>query len=457
MTQKKAQKILEKYNPKDAVVRCPYGRAPVRKLLDSYAKAAVNLYGIISKSELAEIFNKQNDVQTDADEVFALLLPLVLKQKRYYFYKEYIVSYFITINFDYADFLLKEQEDKPRFIPEKEEFLRYKDEFYESETQKLHWGKLHEFVCNEWTESYKKFAFYHELKDIVPVEAGSSGFGTVEHLLDKHSLNFENEEQIEKFVALLTEAYNNTQVWTNKGYSPNEMSKILDILRPKKSAREILIQKSVKISPNAPCPCGSGKKYKKCCRIIEEAKTAQLTRSECVLFYETWYGLLGYVNEQKKVVNITKIMSAKPNLLGSGYLADLRDVLWENPALIDDYINSVQLPNEKVELLKSWRLHHVKGLFILVGSSPEYALVIGTHKREGDRIYGVKGISQSLASAYQYKLPMALETVLLPFKGKIIYDGVLSTMPISFGEGIKKTFKEMYEEAAKYGIITSLE
>jgi len=30
----------------------------------------------------------------------------------------------------------------------------------------------------------------------------------------------------------------------------------------------------MKLSPNAPCPCGSGKKYKKCCRIYHQGALA---------------------------------------------------------------------------------------------------------------------------------------------------------------------------------------
>ena len=30
--------------------------------------------------------------------------------------------------------------------------------------------------------------------------------------------------------------------------------------------------KDGKVNRNAPCPCGSGKKYKKCCLLIEEAQ-----------------------------------------------------------------------------------------------------------------------------------------------------------------------------------------
>lgn len=77
MNKKQAQKIFEKYNPTSGVIRCPNGRASVRKLLDTYARSAVNLYGIISMAELVEIFNRQNVEQTTSNELFALLLPLI--------------------------------------------------------------------------------------------------------------------------------------------------------------------------------------------------------------------------------------------------------------------------------------------------------------------------------------------------------------------------------------------
>ena len=41
MTEEKAKKTFEQYNRASDVVRCPNGRATIRKLLDSYARAAV--------------------------------------------------------------------------------------------------------------------------------------------------------------------------------------------------------------------------------------------------------------------------------------------------------------------------------------------------------------------------------------------------------------------------------
>src|SRR5690554_5650793 len=118
MTASKDIEIFEKYNPKSDVVRCPYGRSSVRKLLDSYTMAAVNLYGIISREDLVRTFNKQNIDQTSVEELYILLLPLVLKDGWYGFYKEYIVHYWFLDDFEQADNLLAHQADKPRYTPD---------------------------------------------------------------------------------------------------------------------------------------------------------------------------------------------------------------------------------------------------------------------------------------------------------------------------------------------------
>jgi hypothetical protein len=452
MTESKAQRIFEKYNPVEAVTRCPNGRAPVRKLLDLYARAAVNLYGVISKKELAEIFNRQNAEQTNPDEVVTLLLPLVLKHKWYCFYKENIVHYWAIDDFEYADSWLIEQGDKPRFIPEKDELLKFENQYYESETQASFWYKLHEFIVKEWPDNNQRYRFYNELKEI---SAFSAGIQEVSELLGKYRLVFSSEKQAQAFFDLLMDARNNMRLWSNKGYSPNEMRKLLEDRSPQNDPSQIVVPERKKISPNDPCPCGNGKKYKKCCRLTEESKTAQLSRSECTLFYETWYGLMGFVNERKRVIGAV-IKPVYPNPVSDEQIYKVREILWENPELIDDYLNSVALSDNKTVLLKAWRDHHKKGMFFLVDYKPEYAVAIGDNGQKEDRLYGIKGISRPLSDAMQRKLPIQFETVLLPFKDKIIYDSFMRSMPIGFAEGAKRAFREMYENAIAHGIITRL-
>ena len=44
-------------------------------------------------------------------------------------------------------------------------------------------------------------------------------------------------------------------------------------------------------------------------------------------------------------------------------------------------------------------------------------------------------------------LPVLTQTVLLPFKGMIVYDGLMSSYRISFGPGIRRSLDEGFKEA----------
>ncbi|MDD4590998.1 MAG: hypothetical protein PHG06_11310, partial [Parabacteroides sp.] len=157
MDGKKAKKIFEQYNRVSDVVRCPNGRARVRKLLDCYARAAANLYGVISRDEFVAIFNKQNSDQTSKEEIYILLLPLVLKEGWYCFYKEFIVHYAYFEDFDQVEYLLQHQAGKPRYVPEKDEFLKYIDEDYVDSDQLL---QLRRFMLDVFGISGKTFNAY---------------------------------------------------------------------------------------------------------------------------------------------------------------------------------------------------------------------------------------------------------------------------------------------------------
>ena len=59
----------------------------------------------------------------------------------------------------------------------------------------------------------------------------------------------------QNFTNLVIEAKNSSRIWKNKGFTPPEMARLMG------TAKRIL----KKVGRNDPCPCGSGKKYKKCC------------------------------------------------------------------------------------------------------------------------------------------------------------------------------------------------
>ena len=448
MSKENKKNIFKQYNRTSDIVRCPNGRAATRKLLDSYARAALNLYGIISCKDFVDIFNKQNIDQTSDEEIYTLLLPLVLKDGWYCFYKEYLVHYWFFDNFDHADYLLKHQANKPRYIPEKDEFLKYVIEDYSDNEL---WWNVRRFMYGVFGYSRNTSEGYEKIKSYITYSDGISELGSI---LDSHSLIFDGEKQLHEFVNLLMIAKNNSRIWQNKGHTPSELHEIFSKRNENRVTFPTL--QRTQIGRNDPCPCGSGNKFKKCCAKVNDTKSAQLNADECRLFYETWYGLMGFVNERMGVIK-AKIKPEYPNTLDDRMVHKVREVLWKKPELIDEYISETELPQEKIDILKLWRTKHKIGMLIILEYRPDYAVALTSNEQGEDRLYGIKGISNSVANTLRRGLPAQIETVLLPFKGKIIYDSFISSMSIGFGEGAKAAFYEMHDKAMKFNIITSLE
>jgi len=446
MTEKQTKKIFDKYNPKSKLVRCPNGKAKLKKILDVYAQAAVNLYGIINRDEFVKIFNDYNDEQTTADEVFILLLPNILKGKKWYgFYKEYIVHYCILERFDYADYLEKMQTGKPRYLPSKEEFIKYEFEEYKDSR---HWNKLLDFMLDSFIN---KKGILNTYKDIQTLSVFSGDINQISVIMEEHDLEFNDINHAQKFFDKVTTAMNNTRIWENKGHTPEEMMRF----RKKTTPDEPVIKINRKIGVNEPCPCGSGEKYKKCCKARENSGMAQLTFNERKIFYETWYKLLEYINKKNKILNyqIKPVYSSDYN---ESQLHVIRNILWDNPKIINEFIkNENILSAEETSLLKSWQKYHIKGKFILIKYEAEYAVFMGIDEKN-PALYAVKGMTTSISEAMQHQLPVMIETVLLPFKDKIIYDSYIGTHSISFGSGMINILNEGYESIKKNSGITTM-
>lgn len=85
-------------------------------------------------------------------------------------------------------------------------------------------------------------------------------------------LEFSTFEFVQMLTAMITELYNNTRQWVLKGHTPDELFREeRKLLMPLPPISFIEAQRKKeegtrkKIGRNDPCPCGSGKKYKKCC------------------------------------------------------------------------------------------------------------------------------------------------------------------------------------------------
>lgn len=93
----------------------------------------------------------------------------------------------------------------------------------------------------------------------------------MDFVLEHVGLSDQNE--IEALAELLVQFHNHTRQWMLKGHTPAEVhaqTKSPAALHSHRHSRPTLPTKApkgaaVKVGRNDPCPCGSGKKYKKCC------------------------------------------------------------------------------------------------------------------------------------------------------------------------------------------------
>jgi hypothetical protein len=85
-------------------------------------------------------------------------------------------------------------------------------------------------------------------------------------------IEWNSEKDLKSFVNLYCQFTNDIPIWANKGHSPNEM--IANKQRPAKADTPAVGKVlqfpggSAKVGRNDPCPCGSGKKYKHCCGML---------------------------------------------------------------------------------------------------------------------------------------------------------------------------------------------
>lgn len=81
-------------------------------------------------------------------------------------------------------------------------------------------------------------------------------------------LTFESLEAVQRLMDAVVLLMNNTREWYLKGYTSEELfaqeKKALPPL-PNKKGEVISLQTRQKVGRNDLCPCGSGKKFKKCC------------------------------------------------------------------------------------------------------------------------------------------------------------------------------------------------
>ncbi|RMG33050.1 MAG: hypothetical protein D6732_12545 [Methanobacteriota archaeon] len=181
-----------------------------------------------------------------------------------------------------------------------------------------------------------------------------------------------------------------------------------------------------------------------------------LSKSEVAQFYRIHFALLQYTNDRYNIsapLDFSNHLGAFSQEQLHEIVLPVRDYLFAHPKIVDEFIqkNPPNLSPEDLKLAKGWK-HAVTGQFTIYKHLKAYTLVFSGEK---ERLYGIWGLGDPLEQVFpKQTLPLMAEMVVLPFKDRLVYDGLVRVYPILFGGGIQRSLKtEVEETQARYGVI----
>lgn len=273
-----------------------YALVPLNKntidLIHTYMDAANRLYGVISLKELRDIYNSQNPPVDENSFIKAAALAAHFENDYEVLERagvptntpdEILEAGFIAADYLFIDDadqaieeLLRQQHGKPLKILPKEAFLKYADPWYYPDTPQKN-AMLRYLRQRESELSLPADDFCHALQEIIAVDAPTQ---EMLNITQSAGLSFNKKWEIGEYMTLYQELNNHTPKHSNRGHTPNELFAMSE--RGKKQAMRLApVENQLSLfdlpttkpqltlvgkpSRNAPCPCGSGRKYKNCC------------------------------------------------------------------------------------------------------------------------------------------------------------------------------------------------
>jgi hypothetical protein len=181
-----------------------------------------------------------------------------------------------------------------------------------------------------------------------------------------------------------------------------------------------------------------------------------LSSHDVVLFFKLFRALLSFVNERLQVIpdhlaSPEEFLAVPPEVR-----LKVRNAFLQHIDLLQAFVdeNPAHLTGDELDIVRSWQ-HLVHGKFYVFRQLKKYMVFLSM--TDPAIAYGVRALMQPFEELIGPYLPVLTETVLLPFKGMIVYDGLMSSYRISFGPGIRRMLNESFKEAkARHGIVTSL-
>jgi len=179
----------------------------------------------------------------------------------------------------------------------------------------------------------------------------------------------------------------------------------------------------------------------------------KLEKKEIDELFKLHKSLMFFVNKKK---NLIKGISSISEFKGASTekVVRLRNAVVKDPTLIDSFIqeNPFKFTNEELKTIESWK-EGISDTFYIVKYEKETTFF---YHPDTQKCYGVLSLYDPLEDLLGPYLPRTVETWLIPYKGRIIYDGLIVPYNIVFGKSFQKNLQAEYGETiVKHGVLTS--
>ncbi len=138
----------------------------------------------------------------------------------------------------------------------------------------------------------------------------------------------------------------------------------------------------------------------------------------------------------------------------------IRTAVWTQPSILAEFArtNPFDLPERLIEDARRFQ-HAVTGRFFCERILKRHAIVISMS--EPTVVYAMEGLSDPVNSVLSRTVPGGVgamfDTTLLPWRGRIVWDGLISILSIHAGPGIRRSYTREYTAAKDAGaVVTSL-
>jgi len=327
MSKEQYIELPEEYTRRELNAR--YREIPLKdttsRLLRKYFNAMANLYGIIPLHKAKEIIFSLSPKLVTEEEFLSFAEIARHECEDYYILgdnelysdvrhtkpldREIISAVLMAESIDCVIEIKRNQQGKPYYVPDKNHLLEYVDPCYCEDTPEMR--KLRAFLKGNCDMSDEREAVVFE-ELLRGARLAAIQLADVLEYLDNLGVRLKSQRDVERFTALYNAFHNTTRMPCNRGYTPDEMMRvmppkegfkslslgpnikkylqtgemdiedfrkqILTMDLPSEAMRFDLLKQLADIKPSAsqpekqkkvgrndPCPCGSGKKYKRCC------------------------------------------------------------------------------------------------------------------------------------------------------------------------------------------------